>query len=67
MNNQSDTNQVERIGSDDHNYKAVKSQVPDRYDVYIDGIKYWHGTKRQVEAIAAKYGFTVEFTQGAEL
>ena len=47
--------------------KAVKSKIPDRYDVYIDGTKYWHGTKRQVEAIAAKYGFTVEFTQGAEL
>lgn len=42
--------------------KAVKSQIPDRYDVYIDGTKYWHGTKRQVEAIAKKYGFIVEFT-----
>ena len=43
--------------------KAVKSEVPDRYDVYIDGTEYWHGTESQVEAITAKYGFTVEFTQ----
>ena len=47
--------------------KAVKSQVPDRYNVYVDGIKYWQGTKRQVESITKKYGFIVEFNDSERI
>ena len=47
--------------------RAVKSQVPDRYDVYVDGVKYWHGTKRQVEAISNKYGYIVEFNDSERI